>query len=111
MIRCPACGGDFPKLTGHECDKDRIVIDDPGCAVGPDQEIVQQWYRDSMPDRITQPQSTINQIAAIRARNNDLWMKLLEIALETAPDETKEVLRQINANDREISGLLSELAK
>ncbi len=54
---------------------------------------------------------TVIKIGLIRARNNDLWMKLLEIALETAPDETKEVLGQINANDREISGLLGELAK
>lgn len=77
MIRCPACGGDFPKLTGHECGK----------------------------------QSTIGVITSVRARNNDLWMKLLEIALETAPNETKEVLRQINANDRKISDLLGELAK
>lgn len=53
----------------------------------------------------------VTKIGLIRARNNDLWMKLLEIALETAPNETKEVLRQINANDREISGLLTELAK
>jgi len=56
-------------------------------------------------------QQTIGQITALRARNNDLWMKLLEIALATAPAGTKEVLRQINENDREISGLLGELAK
>lgn len=77
MIRCPACGGDFPKLTGHECGKQR----------------------------------TISKIGLIRSRNNDLWMKLLEIALETAPEETKAVLREINTNDRDISGLLAELAK
>lgn len=53
----------------------------------------------------------VTKIGLIRARNNGLWMKLMEIALETAPDETKEVLRQINANDREISSLLTELAK
>ena len=55
--------------------------------------------------------STIGKITAIRARNNDLWMRLLEIALESAPDETKSVLRQINENDRAVSGLLGELAK
>lgn len=53
----------------------------------------------------------ITKIGLIRARNNDLWMKLLEIALVTAPDETKEVLRQINENDRKVSDLLGELAK
>lgn len=54
---------------------------------------------------------TTIKIGLIRARNNDLWMKLLDIALETAPNETKEVLRQINENDRKISDLLGELAK
>lgn len=54
---------------------------------------------------------TIGAITAVRSRNNDLWMKLLEIAMETAPDETKAVLRQINENDRAVSGLLAELAK
>ncbi len=64
-----------------------------------------------MPDRFNQSQRTISKIGLIRARNNDLWMKLLEIALETAPDATKEVLRSINENDREISSMLTELAK
>ena len=53
----------------------------------------------------------IGKITSIRARNNDLWMRLLQIALEAAPDEAKEVLRQINENDRAVSGLLGELAK
>lgn len=77
MIRCPVCGGDFPKLTGHECGK----------------------------------QSTIDEIFAIRVANNVPWKRLMEIALKHAPEETKEVLRQINANDRKISDLLGELAK
>lgn len=53
----------------------------------------------------------IAEIARIRARNNGLWMHLLEIALEQAPVHTKEVLRSINRNDKEISDLLAELSK
>ncbi len=56
-------------------------------------------------------QETIDRIAKVRASNNALWMQILEIALETAPDETKAVLREINSNDRAISGLLAELAE
>lgn len=54
---------------------------------------------------------TVMRIARIRAKNNGLWMAVLEIALDAAPDETKIVLREINNNDRAISGLLAELAK
>ncbi len=35
----------------------------------------------------------------------------LEIALRHAPAETKIILRSINANDQNISNLLTELAK
>jgi hypothetical protein len=56
-------------------------------------------------------QQIVGAITTVRARNNDLWMRLLAIAIEAAPDKTKAVLREINENDREISGLLGELAK
>lgn len=47
----------------------------------------------------------------VRAMNNKLWCRLLKIALESNPSETKEVLRQINANDQEISRLLGKIAQ
>lgn len=50
-------------------------------------------------------------IREIRARNNDLWMSIVAIALETAPKQTKELLRQINLNDRAINDILRDLAK
>jgi hypothetical protein len=53
----------------------------------------------------------IGQITGIRVSNNQLWMELLAIALESAPERTKEVLRKINQNDRDISALLVELSK
>ena len=54
---------------------------------------------------------TITEIRQFRGVNNILWMQVLEIALRHAPTETKIVLRSINANDRNISNLLTELAK
>lgn len=53
----------------------------------------------------------IKQIRQVRAWNNIEWMKILEIALRHAPEETKKVLREINNNDRRVSDLLGELAK
>jgi hypothetical protein len=54
---------------------------------------------------------TIDKITEIRASNNQLWMTLLKIALEHAPDEAKAVLAKINENDGKISLLLSGLAE
>jgi hypothetical protein len=56
-------------------------------------------------------QDTIDGITAIRMSNNLLWMKIVEIALEHAPVETRHVLRKINDNDRAISDLLKDLAQ
>lgn len=54
---------------------------------------------------------TITEIRQFRGINNILWMQVLEIALRHAPAETKDVLRSINANDHNISNLLTELAE
>lgn len=53
----------------------------------------------------------IDQIQAARTTNNVEWMAILRIALETDPDRTKAVLKRIEENDREIHGLLVELAE
>jgi hypothetical protein len=53
----------------------------------------------------------IDRVRTIRRNNNDLWMRLLEIAIEHAPVEAKTVLRQINVNDLAVSGLIGELAR
>jgi hypothetical protein len=52
----------------------------------------------------------LDEITKIRARNNGVWMGLLEIALKSAPKEAKALLALVNENDREISKLLAELA-
>ena len=53
----------------------------------------------------------LGRIEAIRRENNVLWMAILRIALELAPDLTKEMLRGIHKNDKDISVLLGKLAK
>lgn len=53
----------------------------------------------------------IRRITAIRANNNVLWMRLLELAVKFAPADAKAALREINDNDRDISALLEELAR
>jgi len=53
----------------------------------------------------------IGEMTNVRASNNKLWMAILEIALEHAPDVTKPVLREILAHDKKVSALLAELAK
>mgnify|MGYP001560571928 CR=1 FL=1 len=53
----------------------------------------------------------IDRITFVRMRNNEHWMRIVEIALEHAPDKTKDVLRQINHNDRNVSDLLKDLAQ
>lgn len=50
-------------------------------------------------------------IKDVRAKNNDLWMEILRIALEARPQETKNVLRQIKNNDKEISRNAGELIR
>ena len=58
-----------------------------------------------------QDRETLQAITTVRGSNNRLWMTLVEIALEYAPERTREVLKAINANDRQVSDLLGELAK
>jgi hypothetical protein len=57
------------------------------------------------------PEIIIMRITDIRANNNVLWMRLLEIALKHAPVDAKAALRAINDNDRAVSALLTELAQ
>lgn len=52
----------------------------------------------------------IDQIESVRRKNNSLWMQLLSIALEEAPERTQKVLADINKNDRKISNLMGMLA-
>lgn len=51
----------------------------------------------------------IDQVQAMRSKNNKLWMDLLRLASKYAPQKTTEVLKKINANDKKISSLLGEI--
>lgn len=55
--------------------------------------------------------TTIDTIEEVRRTNNHLWMQLLRIAMEKAPDETKTILRQINLNDRYIADQMMKLGE
>jgi len=62
-------------------------------------------------DRHKRDMELVDEIQAVRTRNNVNWMDLLRIALTHAPDEAKAVLRTINSDDRTISELFKELGK
>lgn len=47
--------------------------------------------------------AAIEAIARIRARNNLLWMALLALAVESAPQKAKAILRKIQANDKKVT--------
>lgn len=53
----------------------------------------------------------IDQIEAIRSRNNKNWMDLLRLAFKHAPDEAAEILAGIYREDQEISKLAKLLTK
>ena len=53
----------------------------------------------------------IGQISAIRVKNNQVWMRLLQLAIRAAPSETKALIAEINENDKAVSALISELSQ
>ena len=53
----------------------------------------------------------IDQIQAIRSKNNKCWMDIMRVAMKHAPKDTKALLREIEINDREISALNSQLGQ
>lgn len=53
----------------------------------------------------------IDEMENIRKINNSLWMELLRIALESNPEKTKNVIKQIRTNDMKISEIFDELSQ
>lgn len=53
----------------------------------------------------------IDEIQAVRIKNNQLWMDILRAAMSSAPVETKDIMKQIRQNDLRISDLTWELSK
>ena len=53
----------------------------------------------------------LKQISNARKENNKNWMKILQLALESAPIKSKKVLKNINSQDKKISKLVEKLSK
>jgi len=52
----------------------------------------------------------IDHISLIRTKNNNVWMRVLALALKAAPDETRALLREIIHNDQEVTRMMGEIA-
>lgn len=55
--------------------------------------------------------AVIDQIEAIRGKNNKNWMDLLRLAFKHAPDEAAEIMAGIYEQDAEISALVKQLMR
>jgi hypothetical protein len=53
----------------------------------------------------------IDEIEQIRVANNVNWMDLLRLSFTKAPEETKILIRKINADDNKISALFARLGE
>lgn len=51
----------------------------------------------------------IDRIFEIRVGNNVPWKELMKIALRAAPEETRQVLRNIRLNDFYVTDLMGQL--
>jgi len=51
----------------------------------------------------------VEAIKEVRTKNNLNWMSILQVALKNSPEETKEILYNINKSDNKISDLVSQL--
>ncbi len=60
---------------------------------------------------MTNDRDIIDQIEAVRSRNNRVWMNLVRLALEVAPERAKQLFAEISANDEKILKLSKELAR
>lgn len=52
----------------------------------------------------------LNDMRNIRATNNDLWMMLVRLAIETAPEAAKSIIQSIQHQDQKIANLWQEIA-
>jgi hypothetical protein len=58
---------------------------------------------------LTDHLAIIDQIEAIRAKNNKNWMDLLRLAFKHAPEEAAEIMAGIYREDAEIGRLVKQL--
>ena len=64
-----------------------------------------------MKKKIKKDNLIIDQISEARKKNNHNWMKLLKLAVEVAPQKSKNILSQINKQDKKISKLVEKISK
>lgn len=55
------------------------------------------------------PERIIKKITSIRTRNNKQWMNLLKLAFNAKPRMAAKIMREIVANDREVTRWMSRL--
>lgn len=53
----------------------------------------------------------IKKMEKIRERNNVLWMKILRIAFESNPKDTKVIIEKISDNDNDVKNIFKEMIK
>ena len=53
----------------------------------------------------------INEIEAVRSRNNVTWMNLMRLAFRVAPHEAEEIFKNVNKDDGTIAALLNTLTR
>lgn len=56
------------------------------------------------------PDEIIDQIEAVRTKNNKNWMDILRLAFRHAPEEASRIVASIYREDSEISALAEKLA-
>lgn len=53
----------------------------------------------------------IGMIESIRMSNNRLWMDILRVAMDKAPDKTKQILADIRSNDVKIAEMFHRMSE
>ena len=56
------------------------------------------------------PDDYLDEIQAIRAENNAVWMRLVRLAWRVAPDEARKLSQEITENDRRITELSAAMS-
>tara|TARA_B100001057_G_C22870171_1_gene958472 strand:- start:7853 stop:8050 length:198 start_codon:yes stop_codon:yes gene_type:complete len=64
-----------------------------------------------MKKKNNQSNKIIKQIEHARRKNNQNWMKLLQLALESSPIKSKKIIKKINSQDKKISKFVEKLSK
>tara|TARA_B100000029_G_C17262976_1_gene846984 strand:+ start:8 stop:793 length:786 start_codon:yes stop_codon:yes gene_type:complete len=68
-------------------------------------------YNSHSKNKLKNKINLIDAIENTRKRNNVNWMNMMKIAIESSPDKTDKVLKNINFDDNKISKLFKKLTK